>query len=685
MYYAILQPDARLSEFEDGTWVKITKGGYSQYGSIWSSEESRPYLLTSEPVPLGSVQIVEADSIQLLQMQREAFSRLQNESNPIAERLSNIILKKGDLTRSSEIFSALSFYDRRVSENSCQAKAVKKALAESQRDMFFLIHGPPGTGKTTVITEILKHLADTGRKVLITSHTNVAVNNVMENLALSEDYSSYLKSKMVRLGPKAKVSKILKDLVPTTHDELIKIAVSQIVGATLSKLSILVLNGKLSFDEPYFDTVIVDESSMATIPLTLAGILLGKTFILVGDHWQLPPITRTLLPPSCPSAENCRLCESMFRLLIELYPERSQMLTIQFRSHPAIMGFSSKFVYERFVGRGIESAEECLQKKLKFEKVCQEQIEGTVNEKPVCYVDMHYEECPIEWYPSGPEIRQQHKRPSCFNELEATITLKIRHDLIRSGLPPERVWIITPFRLQRDIIKKAIRGIYGMVPEDTVISIYENLLASTVDSIQGKENDVIMYSLTWVPSVARERSVHKALKDVRRLNVALTRAKKKLIVIGDLAKLSWQYPYGPLKGYMNEHGAVVLAPEIRKDDDFLTVVRYYFGKKKNGRVDEEVQRRFREAKKRIRKDVSVPSAKPRVWRVENENDFQSFKESDLWEDLSLESKRRIYEKRMMGKPFEVMEVYEGAGQKRAVYLKAYKQYGVFQKELLEFV
>jgi DNA polymerase III delta prime subunit len=681
--YSFLQSSKELLKFEDGSWVKVSGGGHSQYGSVWLPDEGEPYLLTGEPVTPGIVHIVEADGIQLLEMQRQAFSRLQNGSSVQAQRTSDIISKKTAAYERTGELPRISFYDERVSENASQTTAIKRALTACQQDGFFLIHGPPGTGKTTVITEIVRHLADAGRKVLITSHTNVAVNNVMENLA------PHLKSRMVRLGPKAKVSKSLKELVPITQDELVRIALSEIVGATLSKLSILVLNGKLSFDRPYFDVVIVDESSMATIPLTLAGILLGNSFILVGDHLQLPPITRTKLPPSCLKAETCgggaRLCESLFRLLIELYPERSQILDVQFRSHPHIMGFSAEYVYDR----KIRSSEECFEKKLELQTIEREQVRGTINEKPICYVNMHYDaydENPIEWFPSGSDAARKHRRPSCFNRYEAAVAIKIRHDFMKAGLPPEKIWIITPFRLQREIIKKAVRGIYGAVSEDAIISIYENLTASTVDSIQGKENDVVMYSLTWAPSEGREGHIHKALANMRRLNVALTRAKKKLIIIGDLARLSEKYPYGPLEKYMRDHNAMTFA-KANETDDFLTVLQYYYSKKKDETIGADAKEKVREAKKRIRNDFPEKPSRPKVWRVVDEKTFEEFKTlaSDLWEDLNHKAHMKIYDLRMRGSRFEVLDIYEKKFGKRAIYLRVYERYGSPQDELLQYI
>jgi len=406
---------------------------------------------------------------------------------------------------------------------------------------------------------------------------------------------------------------------------------------------------------------------MATIPLTLCGLMLAKTFVLVGDHMQLPPITRTPLPPSCTLSEKCGFCESMFRLLIEQYPQKSQLLDLQFRSHPLIMGFSAQFIY-----RGkIRSSEECYNKKLQLRNLLHEKVKGIINEEPICYVDMQYskyDSYPVEWFPTGAQLRRKNITPSCFNAFEASMALTIRHEFMRAGIPAERIWIITPFRLQREILRKCIKGIYGLYPKNSVISIYENLAASTVDSIQGKENDVIIYSLTWVPPFGRGKSVHKALKDIRRLNVALTRARKKLVVIGDLTALSWQYPYGPLEKYIRSNGSVIEAPIIKENNSFLIVAKFYFEKKKYGSTNLLLQEKANIAKRNLRNEVKTSVEERRIWKITSEVDFQNFVENGVWKELDTSSKKQIYDCRLRNETFNIIKVYDKEKGKAAIHL-----------------
>ncbi len=637
VYCAVLSSGSQLSMFEEVTWVEVKRGSSAQHASLWVTDEKQPYLILSQPISPGTVQLAEADGIQLIEMQKQAVNALKEKSSSTAQILWNCLIGNIDLTGDGQIEVSLDFFNECIGKVESQALAVKKALRSCDTQGFFLIHGPPGTGKTTVITELVRHFVSRGQKVLITSHTNVAVDNVLENLV------PFFRPKMSRLGVMAKVSEQLKDLVPAHKDEQFRLSVSKIVGATLSKLSVLVLNKKLAFDEPYFDVVIVDESSMATIPLTLSGVLLGKKFILVGDHKQLPPITKRAMPPACIHKGSCDTkCESLFRLLIEMHPHNSAMLETQFRSHPSIMEFSSKHFY----GNRIKSGENCPEKKLVPKELEVEQIEGSADDAPLCYVDMHYDDAPydnvVEWFPSKSEAGPRHVQPSCLNRYEAAVALKVRHDLIRSGVPADNIWIITPYRLQREIIKKAVHKVYGSLPKEHTDVVDDNFIASTVDSIQGKENDVVIYGLTWVLSEGNE-NVAKALTDFRRLNVAMTRAKKKLIVIGDLSKLSGQYPYGALDDYLRSNGKVIIAPPIEDEDDFLTIVDGCFSEKQKA-INDCLAQKMKEAKMRLRQQLPLTQGLNR-FVVRDEDSFDVFKKSGEWEELDQDVKSKCYEYR----------------------------------------
>jgi ATP-dependent exoDNAse (exonuclease V) alpha subunit len=660
-YYATLQPNEQLFFLEEVTWVQILGEGHSQYGSLWLADENRPYLLLNQEIAKGTITIIEADGIKLLEMQKKALETVVQAANEHSQAIRGIITNdRKQITPHMNFHGPTAFYSKQVEFEESQNKAVKKALEKMVEGTFFLIHGPPGTGKTTVITEIVRQLVKEGKRVLITSHTNVAVDNVLENLL------PYFLTKMVRLGSKVKSSNNLRALIPKASDELIKLSSSQIVGATLSKLSVLVLNEKLSFEKPSFDIAIIDESSMATIPLTLCGVLLAKSFILVGDHKQLPPIVKTKMPPYCNSMISCgKKCESLFMLLINLYPQESQMLELQFRSHPLIAGFSSQKFYEN----RIRSSYECLDKKITLDSNIQTAlIKGVTNQNPLCYINMNYDimpyDNPVEWFPPRDFSHEKQVQPSCLNRYEAAIALKARNDLIKAGLPSERIWIITPYRLQREIIRRAIRKIYGSAAKDATISLSENVTASTVDSIQGKENDVVIYVLTWTPKYGREHQIHAALCDHRRLNVAMTRAKKKLIIIGDLSKLSYQYPYSALEGYLGKNAEIIQAPRLSENDDFLKVVTRCYDEKRKV-INPTLIAEAKDAKRRIQEELELKQPET-IFLIYNDPTFDTFRSSSEWEDLTFQDKQRCYELRRRKTTFQVRTNFDKTTKRKII-------------------
>ncbi|MHA1972662.1 MAG: DUF655 domain-containing protein [Candidatus Hodarchaeales archaeon] len=553
LHYLFLEKQSELETLTDGQWISI--GDSFTYGSYWVNENGIPYIVTDREISSSNLRIKEADSLQLLISQQDALSTIiKNKKKYITK-----ILEKNNNVPQKDI--KITIFDKRINNNKSQKNTVQNVI--NNNNSFSLIQGPPGTGKTTVITELVRQFYKLGKKILVTSHTNVAVDNVLENIV------DIYPNDVVRIGSKQKISEKILDFSPEKQNELESLLKKRIVGTTISKLNILAFLGRIDYNKPLFDIVIIDESSMASIPLTISALLLAKSFVLVGDHQQLPPITQVDMEKSCTQFSACGCCESLFRYLLELYPEKKLLLNIQFRGNPKIFDFSSKIFYNG----EIKSHESTKKIQIKFgPKIYPHIIPGIVNKYPVNCINIEYLDNPIIWYPPWHIAKYKNVDPSCANLFEAALAIKTRHALIQSGIKPEKIWILTPYRIQRDLISKSIQKMYGG-NDPNQFTVFENITASTVDSIQGKENDVIIYCLTWTKNKHDPRHIiSKALQDYRRLNVALTRAKKKIIFIGDYRKISYQYPYGALYRYLKNNTKIThIKPDEIKDEYFEIV------------------------------------------------------------------------------------------------------------------
>ncbi|NJE86020.1 IGHMBP2 family helicase [Thermococcus sp. CX2] len=481
-------------------------------------------------------------------------------------------------------------FDKNLNES--QTRAVSLALGSGD---FFLIHGPFGTGKTRTLVELIRQEVERGNKVLATAESNVAVDNLVERLSGVE---------LVRLGHPSRVSRHLKETTlaykvenhpryrrvrefrnraerlammrdgltkPTpqwrrglTDREILRLAEkgigtrgiparkikemaewirinrkvqllydeakkieegiireiienAQVVLATNSSAALEFLDGV------EFDVAVIDEASQATIPSVLIPINRAKRFVLAGDHKQLPP---TIL-----SEEAKELSRTLFEGLIERYPAKAQMLEVQYRMNERLMEFPSREFYGGRI-RADESVRKVTLADLKVRMPGFGEPWDSILDpgEPLVFVDTSKH--PEKWE------RQRKGSQSRENRLEAALVKKIVERLMGMGVRPEWIGVITPYDDQRDLIS-------SLLPEEVEVK--------TVDGYQGREKKVII--LSFVRS--NKKGELGFLTDLRRLNVSLTRAKRKLIVVGDSETLSVHPTYKRFIEFVKAEGRFV--------------------------------------------------------------------------------------------------------------------------------
>ncbi len=454
--------------------------------------------------------------------------------------------------------------------NQSQQAALAKII--SAPDVGF-IHGPPGTGKTTTLVQAIIHTVNDEKQVLVCAPSNAAVDLLVDKLSeqglnvirlghparvteqtLSKtldariaEHPSYrelrvLRKKMEQLKSKAfkykrdygyherqerklliQESKALKADADLLEFYIVNdlLQTAQAICCTLVGSSHPVLRGKK------FQTAFIDEAAQALEPASWIPILRTQRVIFAGDHQQLPPTIKSN------EAAKLGLAKTLFEKGIERQPEMSAMLKVQYRMHEDIMKFSSAYFY-------------------KDELVAHDSVKAELlesNESPVDFIDTAG---------CGYTEAQDAETLSRFNEEEARLLLSQVETLVEKiGVD---AWldknismgIITPYRAQVDYLHKLAEASSILEPLHRLIAI------NTVDAFQGQERDVI--AISFVRS--NDKSEVGFLGDIRRTNVAMTRAKKKLIMIGDSATLGSHPFYLELIEYVQKGGFYRSAFEI---------------------------------------------------------------------------------------------------------------------------
>jgi ATP-dependent RNA/DNA helicase IGHMBP2 len=477
-----------------------------------------------------------------------SYDEMQN-----ALKLGNLLAEKPEEGRLIQILTGAKtptfqpeiVYTKPNNLNASQQSAVDKIVNANE---LAVVHGPPGTGKTTTLVQAIKALsAQNKQQILVVAPSNTAVDLLSEKLSVeglnvlrignparvSERLTSLtLDSKMTDHAMTKEIKKLKKqaseyknmahkykrsfgkserDQRKALFDEAHKImrdvekteqyiiddvvAKSQVITATLVGANHYTIR-KLKFH-----TVVIDEAGQALEPACWIPILKSQKVILAGDHCQLPPTIK--------SAEAARngLSTTLLEKCAALHPEAVVLLDEQYRMNENIMGFSSRIFYE-----GRLKANAAVAKQLLF-----------ADDLPVNFIDT-----------AGCGFDEKLEGTSSTNPEEATFVLKNLDRLFgildahytAENFPT--VAVISPYKQQVSILKEQL-------PDFPLLLLHQDkITVNTIDSFQGQERDIVYISMVR----SNPDGEIGFLSDIRRMNVAMTRARKKLVVIGDSSTLT---------------------------------------------------------------------------------------------------------------------------------------------------
>ncbi|XP_015982818.2 DNA replication ATP-dependent helicase/nuclease DNA2 isoform X1 [Rousettus aegyptiacus] len=418
--------------------------------------------------------------------------------------------------------------------NKPQRQAMKKVLLSKD---YTLIVGMPGTGKTTTICTLVRILYACGFSVLLTSYTHSAVDNILLKLAK-------FKIGFLRLGHTQKVH---PDIQKFTEEEICrsKSIKSLALLEELYSNQLIVATTCMGINHPIFsrkvfDFCIVDEASQISQPVCLGPLFFSRRFVLVGDHQQLPPLVLNR------EARALGMSESLFKRL-EQNKNAVVQLTVQYRMNSKIMSLSNKLTYEGKLECGSDKMANAVINLPNFKDVKLElEFYADYSENPwligvfepnnpVCFLNTDKVPAP-----------EQVEKGGVSNITEAKLIVFLTSIFIKAGCNPLDIGIIAPYRQQLKIINDLLaHSSVGMVE------------VNTVDKYQGRDKSIILVS--FVRS-NKDGTPGELLKDWRRLNVAITRAKHKLILLGCVPSLYCYPPLEKLLYHLNSEKLIIDLP-----------------------------------------------------------------------------------------------------------------------------
>lgn len=491
------------------------------------------------------------DEMSYREMELTMKKVIKAESSRLAE-LRDILLGKDATSSHKEIA-----IDYSIHLNESQKKALQHIISCSDVG---IIHGPPGTGKTTTLVQAIAQTVKTEKQVLVCTPSNASIDLLVEKLSdfglrvvrighparVTEQTLSKTLDAQIAAHPNFKELRITRKKMEQLRQQSSKykrnfgykekeerrflrqeanalkadadvlefyiindiLQKSDVITCTLVGASHPTLRGKK------YKTVFIDEAAQALEPACWIPICRAERVIFAGDHFQLPPTIKSR------EAANNGLAETLFEKCIKRHPETASMLEVQYRMHEDIMHFPSKYFYN--------------DKLIADPSVKNHSLP---HQNPMSFIDTAgcgYQET------IDPETLSK------YNEEEAKILIHLLEQLVDQMGAQEwisggyTIGIITPYSAQ-------VSTLLDHAEDSEILSDIASLISiNTVDAFQGQERDVIAISLVR----SNDKGEIGFLNDIRRTNVAITRARKKVIIIGDSSTLCVNQFYNELVEYV---------------------------------------------------------------------------------------------------------------------------------------
>lgn len=462
----------------------------------------------------------------------------------------NRLAELRDIFHGTQPASTFSFHPLRFPWlNATQEEAVNKVL--HAKDVA-IVHGPPGTGKTTTLVEAVYETLHRENQVLVCAQSNMAVDWISEKLVdrgvsvLRIGNPSRVNDKMLSFTYERRfeshpdypqlwsIRKAIRELYARSRKGAEREAVRQKINSLKDRATELEIRINESlFSEARviactlvgsanrlltgqkFGTLFIDEAAQALEAACWIPIRKADRVILAGDHCQLPPTVKT------PEALRAGLGHTLMQTIVKNKPDTVSLLKLQYRMNDEIMRFSSEWFY----GGMLQSAPE-----VKYRSILD-------FDTPIEWVNTEGLDCNEEFIGENYGRINKSEAELSIEQLKGYITKIGRERFLDERID---VGMISPYKAQVQYLRRLVRNDAFFKPYRQAITI------NTVDGFQGQERDVILISLVR----ANEEGQIGFLNDLRRMNVAITRARMKLIILGDASTLTRHAFYKKLYTYI---------------------------------------------------------------------------------------------------------------------------------------